>query len=64
MDDKTKRILLALVRDLEDLRAIVGLLLADSPRQSSILEAQVAKKLTKQENQQHYDELKKEIEAL
>jgi hypothetical protein len=64
MENQTKQILLRLVNDIEDLRATVGALVAAASRQISIADAQDAKSLAKQSQQQRYDELRKEIEAL
>jgi hypothetical protein len=64
MDARIKQILLKLVADIEDLRATVAALTGHSLLRTSIADAQDAKTQGRRLNQQHYDELRKEIEAL
>jgi len=64
MDNKTKAMFLKLVRELEDLRANLLMLTQIVAPPTSHADAQDAKNAALEINREHYEALRKEIDAL
>lgn len=64
MDNKSKQILLKLVQELEDLRASILAVSAHPSLKTSLADAKDAKANALKTHEQHYKDLRNEVEAL